>query len=543
MQRDWDALIKTNFDLVVIGGGVNGAATAREAALRGLKVALLEARDFASGTSSRSGKLIHGGLRYLEQYDFALVHESRRERRLLFKLAPHLARPLPIVLPVYQGDPHGLWKLRLGLSVYDLFGNLGPQDRHRMLSREEALRLVPALRREGLRGAAIYHDSETDDARLTLEFALGAAECGAVVANHAAVRAFKGEPRAGAQEVISAEVEDRLTGRRVEVRSRFWVNLAGPWADEVRALLPGYDGSRTIRLSKGSHVILPQASAQFAILAFVPPANRIFCLWPWNQQSSLLGPTDTDYEGDPEAAQPDRADADYLLGAANRVLAQPYHHEDIRGTFTGIRALVHEAGRASADVTRDYQFREDRWAKNFITVCGGKLTTARALGEKLVDRVVGRLGVATPQAPSSRIVPLPGGQTGPFEVFVKSATEAAITEFQVPRETAERIARTYGSRWRTVLEPIRRQPSLAQPLPGSPALLAAEVDFGLRHEMAMTLEDFLLRRSGLNWWGAWALAAAVPAVAEIFAAHFGWDAEQRKVAIETFRCAVPHLVP
>jgi glycerol-3-phosphate dehydrogenase len=543
MQRDLNALTGTPFDLAVIGGGVNGAAAAREAALRGLKVALLEARDFASGTSSRSGKLIHGGLRYLEQYDFVLVHESRRERRLLFKLAPHLARPLPFILPVYKGDPHGLLKLRLGLTVYDLFGNLGPQDRHRMLSREEAVQLVPVLRREGLCGAAIYHDSETDDARLTLEFALGAAEYGAVVANHAAVRAFGSKTVAGAQEVISAEVEDRLTGRRFEIRSRFWVNLAGPWADEVRTLLPGYDGSRTIRLSKGSHLILPQASGQFAILAFVPPYNRVFSLWPWNKQSSLLGPTDTDFEGDPQAAEPDRADADYLLGAANRVLARPYRHEDILGTFTGIRALVHEAGRASADVTRDYQLHEDRWAKNFITVCGGKLTTARALGEKLIDRVVGRLGAATPRAQSSRDVPLPGGYTGPFEAFVRSSTEAAAGEFQVPREMAERIVRTYGSRWRAVLEPVRQQPSLAQLLPGTPALLAAEVDFALRNEMAMTLEAFFLRRSGLNWWAAWALADAVPAVAEIFAAHFGWSAAQQRAAIEDSRRAVPRIVP
>jgi glycerol-3-phosphate dehydrogenase len=542
MQRNLDALTKTAFDLVVIGGGVNGSATAREAALRGLKVALLEARDFASGTSSRSSKLIHGGLRYLQQYDFALVHESRHERRLLFELAPHLAKPLPIVLPVYRGDPHGLWKLRLGLTVYDLFGNLGRQDRHRMLSREETLHVMPALHSEGLRGAAIYHDSQTDDARLTLEFALGAAECGAVVVNHAAVRAFGTKPGNENREIISAEVEDRLAGRRIEVHSRFWVNLAGPWVDEVRALLPGFDGSHTVRLSKGSHVILPQASAQFAVLAFIPPHNCVFCLWPWNEQS-LLGSTDTDYEGDPELAQPNRADTDYLLGAANRVLQQPYRQEDIRGTFTGVRALVFEAGRASPAVTRDYRFHEDRWAKNLITVCGGKLTTARALGEKLIDRVVGRLGVATPQSRSSRNVIFPGGRTGPYDAFVKSATQAAVREFGVPPAAAERIVRTYGSRWRAVLEAIRQEKSLAEPLGGSPALLTAEVKFAIQQEMAMTLEDFFLRRSGLNWWGAWALADAMPAVAKIFAAHFGWSEEEKRAAVEAFRRAVPCLVP
>ena len=542
MRRDLDALTKGTFDLVVIGGGVNGAATAREAALRGLKVALLEANDFASGTSSRSGKLIHGGLRYLEQYDFALVHESRRERRLFFELAPHLAKPLPIVLPVYRGDPHGLWKLRLGLTVYDLFGNLGPEDRHRMLSREEALRLVPTLRSDGLRGAALYHDSETDDARLTLEFALGAAESGAVVANHAAVCAFQTKPGNETQEIMRAEVEDRLTGRRLEVQSRFWVNLAGPWVDKVRALLPGYDGSHTIRLSKGTHVILPQASPRFAVLAFIPPHNRVFCLFPWNHQS-LLGPTDTDYEGDPASAQPNQAEADYLLGALNRVLEQPYRREDIRGTFTGLRALVLESRCASEDVTRGYRFHVDRWAKNFITVCGGKLTTARALGEKLVNRVVGRLGLALPPAKSSRKVIFPGGDTGPFEAFVKTATDAAVREFGVPQKAADRIVRTYGSRWRAVLDPIRQETSLGEPLADSPPLLSAEIKFAIRQEMAMTLEDFFLRRSGFNWWAAWALDDAVPAVADIFALHFGWTTAHKQRAVEGFRSGVPHLVP
>src|SRR5574337_1059680 len=179
MERNLQALSREKFDIVVIGGGIQGAATAREAALRGLKVALIEARDFAAGTSSRSSKLIHGGLRYLEQFDFKLVHESRRERRLLLELAPHLARPIPFVLPIYQGDPYSPLKIRVGLTIYDLLGNLGTQDRHRMLGRDEALRLIPALRAKGLRAAAIYYDSATDDARLTIEHTLHPADHGA----------------------------------------------------------------------------------------------------------------------------------------------------------------------------------------------------------------------------------------------------------------------------------------------------------------------------------------------------------------------------
>ena len=255
MQRDWSALTGRTYDLAIIGGGINGAATAREAALRGLKVALVEARDFSSGTSSRSSKLIHGGLRYLEQFGFKLVHESRRERRTLLALAPHLACPLPFVLPIYRGDPYYPLKIRVGLEIYDLLGNLGRADRHQMLSREEALRLIPALRSKDLRAAAIYYDSETDDARLTLEMVLAAAERGAAVANYAEVRALQTRTPGQPPEIISAEVEDCLTGRRYALAARFWVNAAGPWVDRVRALLPGFDGTMTVRLTKGTHLI------------------------------------------------------------------------------------------------------------------------------------------------------------------------------------------------------------------------------------------------------------------------------------------------
>ncbi len=535
MQRDLDALTRTTFDLVVIGGGINGAATAREAALRGLKVALVDAADFASGTSSRSSKLIHGGLRYLEQFDFRLVHEARRERRLLLNLAPHLVRPLPFVLPIYRGDPYFPLQIRAGLFIYDLLGNLGRKDRHRMLDPEGVLRLIPALRRAGLRAAAIYHDSETDDARLTIENVVDAAEHGAVVANYAEVRALALSASSKNGEVVNAEAEDRLTGRRYEISGRFWVNAAGPWVDHVRALLPGFDGSKTVRLTKGTHVILPPVASPYALFAAILPGERIFVMLPWHSHA-LLGTTDTDFEGDPASVRPDRADSEYLLSAANRVLRQPLRFEDIVGSFAGLRALAIEPGRSPSENTREYRFHEDRWAKNFISVCGGKLTTARSLGEKLVDRIVARLGAPSPKAKShvSRQVPLPGGATGPFEMFVRTAVEQAVKDYGLSPSAATRIVRTYGSRWRLVLEPLRDRKSLADPLPGSPTLLAAEVEFAIRHEMAVNVEDFLLRRSGLNWLASHTLREAAPDVAQLFAERFAWSRERREATVETF---------
>ena len=267
MQRSPEKLSSICFDLAVIGGGVNGAATAREAAFRGLKVALVESCDFASGTSSRSSKLIHGGLRYLEQMDFRLVHEARRERRLLLKLAPHLVRPIPFLLPIYEDDPYFPLKVRLGLTIYDIFGNAGRGDRHRMLSCDEVCNVLPALRPDGIRGGAIYFDAETDDSRLTLEYALDAADHGAVVSNYTEIRAFT----VSEGKVVSAEAQDVLTGRRHEITARVWVNATGPWVDSIRALLPRFDGSKTVRVTKGTHIIVPPISETHALLSTIRP--------------------------------------------------------------------------------------------------------------------------------------------------------------------------------------------------------------------------------------------------------------------------------
>ena len=249
----------------------------------------------------------------LEQFDFKLVHEARRERRRLMKLAPHLARPLPFLLPIYRGDPYSPLKIRLGLTIYDLLGNLGGADRHRMLDAESALELVPGLLPEGLRAAAVCHDSSTDDARLTLENVIDGAERGAVVLNYSEIRALA----LSGEEVVAAEVEDGLTGRRHEVSGRFWVNATGPWVDRVRAMLPGFDGSRTVRLTKGTHVLIPPVTGRHALLGAVLPDRRVFLIVPWHN-CALLGTTDTDFEGDPARVGPERAETECFRGRLRR---------------------------------------------------------------------------------------------------------------------------------------------------------------------------------------------------------------------------------
>jgi glycerol-3-phosphate dehydrogenase len=520
MKRDLSKLSESKFDLAIIGGGINGAAVAREAALRGWNVALVEARDFASGTSSRSSKLIHGGLRYLEQGDFRLVREARKERRLLMKLAPHLVRPLPFLLPIYHDDPYYPLKIRLGLSIYDWMGNAGPEDRHHLCSPSETLQHLPALTPNGLRAGALYYDSETDDARLTLENVLDAAELGAVAVNHTELRGFS-TSGAGEKRVEIAEIEDRLSGRKYELAARFWVNAAGPWVDAVRSLLPDYDGSRTIRTTKGIHVILPLVSERFGLFAAIKTDGRIFLAMPWHGRT-LLGTTDTDYDGDPELVCPDRSEVEYLLGAVNRVLRKPLAPGDALGAYAGLRALVIEQGRSPSANTREHRFHHDPWANNLVTVCGGKLTTARALAEALVDLIASELP-STPTAPgssclSSRFRPLPGGNIKNYDGFLDSAVEEATRRFSTRPETARRIAATYGTRWRKVLEPIQSQKSLGDPLLGCTDILAAEVYFAIREEMAATVDDFLLRRSGLSW-TAQVDSEVTAAASKIFAAE------------------------
>ncbi len=255
-------------------------------------------------------------------------------------------------------------------------------------------------------------------------------------------------------------------------------------------------------------------------------------MMPWLHQS-LLGTTDTDYAGEPAAVRPEPADTEYLLAALNRVLARPVEASEVVGAFAGLRALALEPGRSPSENTREYRFHEDRWAGNFISVCGGKITTARSLGERLAALVCARLGkLAT--GTLSRIQPLPGGETGQFEVYVDYASWEAVRMFKVPIEIAERIVRTYGSRWREVLEPVRDEPALAETLPGTPSLLVAEVEFAMRSEMAMSVEDFLLRRSGLSWLARWKLRQSAPRVAEIFASRLGWTAERRQEQADAF---------
>jgi len=378
MRRDTSALSGETFDLLIIGGGIIGAGIARDAALRGLRAALVDQEDFASGTSSRSSKLIHGGFRYLEQRAFHLVAESCRERAILQRIAPHLIRPVPFLLPVYDNSPRSLLTMRIGMTLYDLLALYRNTAPHRTLSAEATLAVEPNLRTQGLLGAIRYYDCAEDDARFCVENILHAADLGAVCNNYCRVT---GADRTG-HRVASVRLHDELLGSELETRARVVVNAAGPWIELVAALL-GTDGLTALPLSptKGVHLLLPAI-------------RRILFIIPWHD-CSIVGTTDTDFSGDPADVHAADEDIEYLLTEIGNAVQRPIMRADVITTFAGVRPLL--AANATDPSSRSREHRIVRQAENLITVAGGKYTTYRKIAEETVDEVYRILGQPAPR--------------------------------------------------------------------------------------------------------------------------------------------------
>lgn len=492
MQRE-------TFDIAVIGGGITGAGVALDAAIRGLSVALVEKRDFASGTSSRSSKLIHGGLRYLENFQFGLVRESLHERAVLSRMAPHLSQPLRFLVPVYYSkdrSPLGSNKLKLsiGLWLYDLLAGAQKIARHRWLSPDDAIHLAPALDRAGLRGAFIYYDCLTDDSRLVIEVIKAAACHGALVANYAAVRALRKDDRGTA-----VRIEDELTGQSFELRARVVVNAAGVWSDEV-SRLSNTKASSKLRPSKGIHVVLPSEMFQNQTAVLIPSLgeNRFLFVIPW-QGRTVVGTTDADYSGDLDKPRAEPSETGRVVESAARAFpAAQLSSADVISTFAGLRPLIAADGESTKDVSRKEEIFENE--QGLLTITGGKLTTWRRMAERVVDLAGRRLesihGVARHKAHhgSTENVRLAGGAVAGAE---DEAAEAA-REFDIPISTVKHLIGSYGGNYRVVLALTRESEHLKSRLIGSLPHIEAEVVYAARYEMAATMEDFLSRRTRLE---------------------------------------------
>ncbi|MCJ7830990.1 MAG: glycerol-3-phosphate dehydrogenase, partial [Dehalococcoidia bacterium] len=513
-----DRLPKETFDLVVVGGGITGAAIARDAVLRGLSVALLEKGDFAVGTSSRSSKMVHGGLRYLKDLHIRLVRESLHERGRLLRLAPHLVRPVPFLMPVYQGGPYGRLKLRLGLIAYDvLAGSLGI-GRHRTLSREKMLIDEPLLRREGLKGGFRFYDCLTNDARLTLATVRTAAKNGAVAVNYVEATALERE----GERVAGVRFRDRINGREGAVRARVVVNATGPWSDQIRAM----GGLKPVlRPSKGIHVVFPRSRLGLTTSTVIARGDRIVFAIPYGD-CAYVGTTDTDYKGAPGDVVADADDVKYLVDAVNDqfdgVQVSP---ADIISSWAGVRPLVADEGSPTpSDVSRDFIIEVG--PEGMYSITGGKLTTCRSMAEALVNRVLkqerGHFGWQAKPC-STRKQPLIGGDIDNFERYAEEMTAALAEKPGIPPAIAYRLLRAYGTEHVRVLAYAERDADLLHPLADGSPVLKAEALFAAEEEMALTLEDFMLRRTELMLFDRGHGLDASQETARLMGGVLGWD--------------------
>jgi len=482
------------FDAVVIGGGMAGAGVARDLALRGASVALFEKGDFASGTSSKSSKLIHGGLRYLELAEFRLVRESLREKKTLERLAPHLVRPLPFLVPVYRGSKRGLITVRIGMWLYDLLTPGKQTERFRVVPPVEALALEPSIQAADLRGAGYYFDDLLlFPERLCLENALSAARHGARVHNYCEVEEVTRGPRG----LDGVRVRDLLTGQVHTARAPVIVNCAGPWVDRLRELAGVREaGARVLRTTKGIHCLLPRMTERAVYLSTAD--DRMIFVIPW-RQFSMVGTTDTDFDGDPDRLWATREEVEYLLGAVRPALPDPRVTLDqVVYTYAGVRPLAFEEGSSASRVSRDHKVVVEGDGGRFLSITGTKLTCFRSLAEEVGDRVMRALGRRVPSRTAELTLDGLDDEAGKIEARTWMDVSEEMAATGLSRETLEILVETYGRGFARVLALLRKLPDGAERLcPRNPEIVA-QLHHAVREEMAVSLQDFLLRRTGIG---------------------------------------------
>lgn len=521
MQQSRDAtlqsLVDTPVDLLIIGAGITGAGIARDAAMRGFRTAIIDKADFGAGTSSHSSRLIHGGVRYLEQYAFHLVFESSRERRILLKIAPHLVRPLEFLFPVYRGGRVPAWQIRAGMWLYDLLSAFRNVRRHRWLSPKKVRNVEPGLRDRGLKGAALYFDAQVDDARLVVANIRAALRADAVAANYVEATALlKPDGR-----IRGAAIRDVLTGQTGTIRASVVVNATGPWSDTLRRLDdPG--AKPMLRPTKGAHVAVPRrrVANEHAVTLFSPIDGRVMFVLPW-RELAYVGTTDTDADSSPDALRVTTDDVTYLLRSANA--AFPDAHlttNDVVSAWAGLRPLLRQDAGTPSQVSREHMIQES--AQGLVSIVGGKLTTYRVMARDVVDRVAKRLHALdgraiAPHAPTDREA-LPGGESADLEVLVEAARARGA-----PDATARHLVGSYGSEAAAVLNLVDRERALGGPIVAKRPEIWAEVVYAVEREMAQRVQDVLIRRLHLYYELRDQGLSVAGAVAARMKKLLGWD--------------------
>jgi len=516
-------------DAVVIGGGMAGAGVARDLALRGASVALFEKGDFASGTSSKSSKLIHGGLRYLELGDFKLVRESLREKKTLERLAPHLVRPLPFLVPIYRGAPRGLITVRIGMWLYDLLTPGKTTERYRVLRPVDTLTMEPSVRAEDLRGAGYYFDDLLlYPERLCLENVLSAARHGARAFNYCEVEEFVH----GRRGIEGVKVRDLLSGQVQLVRATTIVNCAGPWVDRVRAMAKVADRSpRVVRTTKGIHCLLPRMTDRAVYLS--ARDERMIFVIPW-REFSLVGTTDTDFEGDPDRLWATREEVTYLLEEVAKVLPDKRAtFDNVSYTYAGVRPLSFEPGASASKVSRDHKVIPEGPDGRFFSVTGTKLTCFRSLAEDVGNRVMGALGRRLASRTAQLALDGTDEGVGKIEARVWMDVSEEMAATGLSRGTLRTLVETYGRAYPRVLELGRKLPDGFERLCPSNPEIVAQLHHALREELAVSLQDVLLRRTGIGQSRCQGLDCA-ESIAGRMAELGGWSKRRLDAELEAY---------
>ena len=527
------------YDVIVIGAGANGAGIARDAALRGLRVCLLEKEDICAGTSSWNGRCIHGGLRYLEHMDVLLVRESLRERERLFRHAPHLVKPVPFFIPFYSKNKRPSWMIRMGMLAFDVLSYDKSVAHHRVLSRDKALARFPGMNTETLTGAAVYMDGQVElSERLCVELAVAARADGAIIRTHARVDEAIVEDR----KVRGVRYVDELTGIRHEVRAPVVLNVAGPWVDRV---FTGVDPKRLIGGTKGSHLIVdrfPGAPTDVIYYEFQID-QRLVLVIPWLNRL-LIGTTDIRYEGNPDDVAADAGEVDYLLSETNRLIpGAGLTPDSVLYTFSGVRPLPYMPGKAESALPRSHVIYDHKGkVDGLLSIVGGKLTTFRSLAEDAVDATYKKLGRKAPPCTTHQ-VPLPGGRVSDFAKF----RDDFVPWSGLPTRSAERLANLYGARAVDVLELAGGSAELRAPIDEATGAIGAELLFAVEHEFAKTLIDVYMRRTMIGLEPGHGLDS-VDRAAQILGDRLGWNADDQAEQTEAYRrylrrFAVPGRAP
>ena len=517
-------------DAVVIGGGMAGAGVARDLALRGASVALFEKGDFASGTTSKSSKLIHGGLRYLELFDWRLVRESLREKKTLERLAPHLVRPLPFLVPIYPGSKRGLITVRIGMWLYDLLTPGKVADRYRVMRPVEALSLEPTIRPEDLRGAGYY----TDDLllfpeRLCLENVLSAIRHGARAHNYCEVEDIV---RSG-DGLEGVRVRDLLTGQVSTIRTRVVINCAGPWVDRVRELAGlATERPRVVRTTKGIHCLLPRMTERAIYLS--AHDDRMVFVIPW-RDFSLVGTTDTDFEGDPDRLWATRSEVTYLLETVAQALPdRRVALDNVAYTYAGVRPLSFEEGRSASKVSREHKVVAEGPGGRFLSVTGTKLTCFRSLAEEVGDRVMQALGRQAPSRTARLALDGADEDVSVIEARAYMDVSEEMAASGLGRETLQVLVDTYGQGYRRVLELAKKLPDGTEPLCPSNPEIVAQLHHAVSDELAVSLQDVLLRRTGIGQSHCQGVDCA-ESIGARMAELLGWSARRLDAELDAYR--------